>query len=164
MQEPMGKTAVYPGTFDPITFGHIDIIKRASRIFDRLTVAIVDNSSKDLLFNTEERKSFILEGVRDVKNVQVESFNTLLTDYIRKTDTFIVIRGLRAVSDFEYEFQMALMNRTLNSEIETIFMMPSEQFTFLSSSIVKEIAAYGGDVKGLVPDIVRNALIKKYKN
>lgn len=160
----MEKTAVYPGTFDPITFGHIDIIKRASRIFDKLIVSVVDNSHKGLLFNVEERKAFIREGVADINNVVVESFNTLLTDYVKKLDTFIVIRGLRAVSDFEYEFQLALMNRTLSSEIETIFMMPSEQYTFLSSSIVKEIAVYGGDVKGLVPDIVRDALIDKYKN
>jgi pantetheine-phosphate adenylyltransferase len=160
----MEKTAVYPGTFDPITFGHIDIIKRASRIFDKLIVSVVDNSNKDLLFNVEERKTFIREGTADIKNVLVESFNTLLTEYVKKFDTFIVIRGLRAVSDFEYEFQLALMNRTLSSEIETIFMMPSQQYTFLSSSIVKEIAVYGGDVKGLVPDIVRDALIDKYKN
>ena len=121
----MEKTAVYPGTFDPITFGHIDIIKRASRIFDKLIVSVVDNSNKDLLFNVEERKTFIREGTADIKNVLVESFNTLLTEYVKKFDTFIVIRGLRAVSDFEYEFQLALMNRTLSSEIETIFMMPS---------------------------------------
>lgn len=159
----MKKIAVYPGTFDPITFGHIDIIKRASKIFDKLIVAVVDNPKKDFLFTIKERKTFVKEGVKDIDNVLVKSFNTLLTDYVKKIKTNIVIRGLRAISDFEYEFQMALMNRALNNEIETVFMMPSKQFTFLSSSIVREIAAYGGDVKGLIPDIVRDALIKKFK-
>lgn len=159
----MKKTAVYPGTFDPITFGHVDIIARASRIFERLIVAVVDNAKKDFLFSVEEREAFAKEAVKGIENVEVQTFKSLLTDYVRTIDTFIVVRGLRAISDFEYEFQMALMNRSLNNEIETIFLMPSEQYTFLSSSIVREIAAYGGDVKGLVPDIVRDALLKRYK-
>ena len=110
-----------------------------------------------------EREAFAKEAVKGIKNVEVQTFRSLLTDYVKTVDTFIVVRGLRAISDFEYEFQMALMNRTLDDEVETIFLMPSEKYTFLSSSIVREIAAYGGDVKGLVPDIVRDALLKRHK-
>ncbi|NVM02821.1 MAG: pantetheine-phosphate adenylyltransferase [Candidatus Helarchaeota archaeon] len=157
------RTAVYPGTFDPITNGHVDIIKRALNIFDKVIVAVSVDSAKNSLFTVEERIKMIREAVKDIQRVEVDSFRGLLVDYAKKMNAVAVIRGLRAVSDFEYEFQMALTNRHLNENIETVFLMPSEKYTYLNSSIVKELASLGGDITYFVPEIVKEELMKKIK-
>lgn len=159
----MKRTAIYPGTFDPITNGHIDLIKRGLRIFDEVIVAITTAQKKQPLFTIQERLKLITGAVRDFKNVRAEAFDGLLIEYVKERKGIAVIRGLRAVSDFEYELQMALMNRKLDLEIETVFMMPSEEYTFLTSTIIKEVASFGGSVKGLVPDIVEKALKEKFR-
>ena len=143
--------AVYPGSFDPPTNGHIDIIGRAAKIFPEVVVAITHNYNKNHMFTLEERLSMMKESVRSIKNVKVTSFSGLLVDYLNEIDSFCIVRGLRALSDFEYEFQMALMNRKLNSKIETIFLMPDQEYTFLSSSMIREIAALNGNFKKFVP-------------
>ncbi len=152
--------AVYPGSFDPPTNGHIDIISRASVIFPKVIVAITHNQNKEHLFSLEERVEMMKQSTSSLKNVQIDSFSGLLVDYLDNIGSFVVVRGLRALSDFEYEFQMALMNRTLNRKIETVFLMPAQEYTFLSSSMVREIAVLNGDFKKLVPD----AVYKKLKN
>ena len=156
------RRALYPGTFDPVTNGHLDIIARASKLFDELIVSVAESPQKAVLFNLEDRLRFMKEGCQGIRNVRVESFSSLLVEYAREVGTRIIIRGLRAVSDFEYEFQMALMNHTIDPEVETLFMAPSESYTFLSSRIVKEVAAYGGKIEGLVPPIVQQALEQKF--
>jgi pantetheine-phosphate adenylyltransferase len=157
------RLAVYPGTFDPITNGHLDLIERGLRIFDEIIIAVAPNPKKQPLFTLEERLRLIRESVKDCKKVRIEAFNGLLVDYVKDKNGVAIIRGLRAVSDFEYELQMALMNRRLDMNIETVFMMPSEEFSFLTSTIVKEVASFRGSVKGLVPDVVENALNDKFK-
>ena len=159
----MKRIAIYPGTFDPITNGHIDLIKRGLRIFDEVIVAITTAQKKQPLFPIQERLKLITGAVRNFKNVRAEAFDGLLIEYVKARKGIAVIRGLRAVSDFEYELQMALMNRKLDLEIETVFMMPSEEYTFLTSTIIKEVASFGGSVKGLVPDIVEKALKEKFR-
>lgn len=154
--------AIYPGTFDPITNGHLDLVKRGLRIFDKIIIAVAPHPKKLPLLSLEERIVLIKKAIKDYKNVEVEAFNGLLIDYVRQKGGNVVIRGLRAVSDFEYEMQMALMNRRLDMKIETVFMMPSEEFSYLTSTIVKEIASYGGSVKGLVPEAVEKALREKF--
>ncbi len=154
MENQMKHIAVYPGTFDPVTNGHIDLIERSLRIFDEVIVAVAENPKKHPLFGLEERIAMLRDATARYGKVKIEGFNTLLVDYVKAKKAAAIIRGLRAVSDFEYEMQMALMNRKLDSSIETVFMMPSEEYAYLTSTIVKEIAAYGGDVKGLVPDVV----------
>ncbi|MBF8251198.1 MAG: Phosphopantetheine adenylyltransferase [Deltaproteobacteria bacterium] len=150
----MSKTAIYPGTFDPITNGHIDIIERGLAIFDRLIIAVALNPKKAPLFNIEERIEMIEESLGRHPKVSVETFSGLLVEEAERRKARVILRGLRAVSDFEYEFQMALMNRNLNDKIETVFMMTGEAYSYLSSSVVKEIASLGGTVDGLVPNIV----------
>lgn len=159
----MKRTAIYPGTFDPITNGHIYMIERSLKMFDGVTVAVAMNPLKKTLFDVEERVAMTREAVKGFDNIDVEAFDGLLVDFARLKRATAIIRGLRAVSDFEYELQMALMNRKLNNELETIFMMPSLRYIFLSSSIVKEAASYGGTVTGLVPEVVEKALKKKFK-
>ncbi len=154
----MKRTAICPGTFDPVTNGHIDIVKRSLRIFDEVVVAVATNPRKRPLFDIEKRLSLVRDSVRDLSEVRVESFDGLLVDYVRRTGGAAIVRGLRAVSDFEYELQMALMNRRLDAGIETVFMMPNEEYSFLTSTIVKEIASFGGSVRGLVPPVVEEAL------
>ncbi|HZI92896.1 MAG TPA: pantetheine-phosphate adenylyltransferase [Patescibacteria group bacterium] len=153
--------AVYPGTFDPITNGHLDLIQRGSRLFDLVIVAILGNPEKAPLFTVEERARLIRESVLTLPNVRVETFEGLLVDYVRSRGAQVIVRGLRAVSDFEYEFQMALMNRRLDTEVETVFMMPAEAYSYLSSRLVKEVAALGGDVSGLVPPPAGAAIVKR---
>jgi len=155
------KTAIYPGTFDPITYGHLDVIERACEIFDNVIVMVARNSSKTPLFDADERVKMIKEVVQKFKNVSVESFDGLLVNYARKKKATAIVRGLRAVSDFEYEFQMALTNRKLAKEITTVFLMPHEKYTYLNSSIVREIAMMGGDVSEFVPAGVKKALARK---
>jgi len=155
------RIAVYPGTFDPITNGHLDLIERGSRLFDRVIVAILGNPDKTPLFSVQERESLIKEAIASMSNVTVETFNGLLVEYVRSRGAHAIVRGLRAVSDFEYEFQMALMNRRLDQDVETIFMMPSEAYSYLSSRLVKEVASLGGDVSGLVPPHVARAITKR---
>lgn len=157
----MGRIAVYPGTFDPVTNGHIDLIERSLRIFDQVIVAVAANPKKNLLFSIEERVAMIREATSHFRNVTIEGFDVLLMDYTKQKKAVGIVRGLRAVSDFEYELQMALMNRRLNTHVETVFMMPSEEYSYLTSSIVKEVASYGGDVSGLVPEGVVSRLKKK---
>ena len=154
--------AVYPGSFDPITNGHVDIILRGAKLFPRILVAVLDNPKKATLFSTGERVKFIREIFKDLPQIEVESFGGLLADFTQARGARAVIRGLRAVSDFEYELQMALMNQQLNPELETLFMMPSARFTFLSSSLVKEVFALGGSVRGLVPETVEQKLREKF--
>ncbi|MCM8830105.1 MAG: pantetheine-phosphate adenylyltransferase [Candidatus Omnitrophica bacterium] len=156
------KIAVYPGSFDPITNGHIDVIKRSLIFVDKVVVAVSDYSRKNLLFTKEERINLIKTVYHGNKRVEVDSFSGLLVDYLKTRDIELIIRGLRAVSDFEYEFQMALVNRKLNRNIETVFIMPGEEFFFISSSIVKEIASLKGDVSEMVPEVVVKALRKKF--
>ncbi len=159
----MTKRAVFPGTFDPITYGHIDLIKRASKIFDEIIVAVVDNSSKVTLFGLKERLDIVRRATKNIKNVKVESFDGLVIDYVKKKKTNVIIRGLRMISDFEYEFQMALTNRKLSSNIETIFMMPSENYSYFSSRLLKEAATLGADLKGFIPSFVIKKLNSKLK-
>lgn len=155
-------TAIYPGTFDPITFGHIDILERAISLFDRVIVAIAQNPTKKPLFTIEERKEMIIQSTGHLANVEVDAFEGLLVDYARLRQARAIIRGLRAVSDFEYELQMALMNRKLNEEVVTVFLMPHEQYVYLNSTIVKEVASFGGDVSHLVPEVVLRKLNEKF--
>ncbi len=154
--------AIYPGTFDPITNGHLDLVKRGKRIFGEIIIAVAPNPKKQPLFTIEERLRLISESIAGMEDVTVEAFNGLLVDYVRSRKAIAIIRGLRAVSDFEYELQIALMNRRLDSEIETVFMMPSEEYSFLTSSLVKEVSSFGGSVKGLVPEVVERALREKF--
>ncbi len=156
------KIAIYPGTFDPITNGHISIIKRGLEIFDKLIVAILINKRKRPLFSVEERLYMIKEATKDLKNVEVDSFEGLLVDYAVKKGAKAIIRGLRATLDFEFEFQMALMNRKLNSSIQSVFLMTDYKWLYVSSSIIKEVASFGGDIRGLVPEIVYKKLKEKF--
>ncbi|EOE5453609.1 pantetheine-phosphate adenylyltransferase [Listeria monocytogenes] len=157
------KIAVIPGTFDPITNGHLDIIERAAKIFDVLYVSVLNNSSKKPLFTIEERMEMIRQVTAHLPNVQVESASGLTVDYAATRGATAIVRGLRAVSDFEYEMQIASMNRTLNSDIETFFVMTNTKYSFLSSSMVKEVAQYQGDISELVPEIVNKAVQAKFK-
>jgi pantetheine-phosphate adenylyltransferase len=159
----MENKAVYPGSFDPITNGHVDIIRRGLKIFDKILVAVLENPKKSALFTTKERVEMIEEEFGDEKNVEVKVFHGLLVEFAKKNDAKIVIRGLRAISDFEYEFQMALMNRKLNPEIETFFMMPSVDYTFLSSMLVKEVYMLGGGLLDLLPQHVEKKMRGKFK-
>ena len=153
--------ALYPGTFDPITNGHLDIIQRASHVFDHLTIAVAEAYHKKAMFSLDQRKQFVEESIADLNNVDVETFSGLLADEVKNLAVNVVIRGLRAVSDFEYELSLALMNRKLNPDFETVFLMPSGRYIYLHSSMVREIADLGGDVSGLVPQPVLDALKKK---
>lgn len=155
------KIAIYPGSFDPVTNGHLDIIKRASVIFDKIIVSALYNSSKSYAFTTEERVELIKRVTGDIPNVEVDSFDGLLINYMKQKEANIIIKGLRAVSDFEYEFQMALMNNKLEPTVETLFMMTSDKYSFLSSSVVKEVARYNGSLNGLVPDEIMADIYKK---
>jgi pantetheine-phosphate adenylyltransferase len=155
--------AIYPGTFDPITNGHVDLVKRCLEIFDEVVVSVAPSAKKSPLFSVEERVAMAKEATSGLSGVEVEVFEGLLVDHVVKMGGGVVIRGLRAVSDFEYEMQMALMNRRLSSRVETVFMMPSEEYSYLTSTVVKEVAAYGGDVTGLVPDCVLHRLRDKFK-
>ena len=155
------KLAVYPGTFDPITHGHISIINRALKIFDKLNIAILHNPQKQPLFSLDERIFMIKDVLKDKSNIEVESFDGLLVDYVLKKKTNVIIKGLRALSDFEYEFQMAIMNRKLNRDIQSVFLMTDYKWFYISSTIVKEAARFGGDISGLVPPIVCRKLKEK---
>lgn len=158
------KTALYPGTFDPITNGHIDIIERASRLFDRIIVTVARNPAKSPLLTAEERVFLIQQVLAEIETkatLLVETFEGLIVDFAKKHKASAIIRGLRAVSDFEYEFQMALMNRRLNQDVSTVFLMPHERYTYLNSTIVKEVASFGGDISNFVPHVVEMKLKKK---
>jgi len=158
------KTAVYPGSFDPLTFGHLDVIERSARLFDRVIVAILTNPQKAALFTVDERIGLIKEVLKPrLPNVEVDVFHGLLVDYANKKKAQVIVRGIRAISDYEYEFQMALMNRRLAPDLETVFMVPAENYSYLSSRLVKEIAELGGSVTGLVPDIVEERLKQRFK-
>ncbi len=149
---------IYPGTFDPITYGHIDVLKRAAKLFDRVTVAIAENVGKEPLFTSEHRKQMAEASITDLDNVSVTIFGGLLVDFAVEQQAHAIIRGLRALSDFEFEFNMALMNRHLKPELETIFVMPNEQFSYTSSTLVKQVARFGGDISHFVPPVVVEAL------
>ena len=160
----MKKIAVYPGSFDPITNGHVDIIKRGLRMFDELIILIAYNRNKKTLFSVEERQAMIQEVIKDCKNVRVDCSDGLLVDFVKDSGANVILRGLRALSDFEYEFQLALINRRLNREIETVFLMTGYKWFYTSSTIIKEAASLGGSVKGLVPEIVNLKLTEKFNN
>jgi pantetheine-phosphate adenylyltransferase len=155
------RTVIYPGSFDPLTNGHLDVIQRAARLFDRVIVAVARSESKHPLFTLDERLEMVARAIKTLPHVEADAFDGLLIEYVKRRSAQAVIRGLRAVSDFEFEFQLALMNRKLDESIETIFMMPKDTYTFLSSRIVKEIASLGGDVSAFVPAHVRRALSGK---
>ena len=159
----MGKVAIYPGSFDPITYGHIDIIERGLEIFDKVIVAIAENEEKRPLFSVEDRLRMVKSCFKDTPSVIVDSFKGLLVNYVGKTNAKVILRGLRATSDFEYEFHMASMNRSLNTQLDTLFMMTSKDYFFVSSRTIKEVARLGGAVEGLVPDLVVRRLKEKFK-
>ncbi|HQP10065.1 MAG TPA: pantetheine-phosphate adenylyltransferase [Candidatus Omnitrophota bacterium] len=157
----MSRSAIYPGSFDPITYGHIDLIKRASHAFDEIIVAVAEKTNKNTLFSTKERLEMVKEVAGNIPNVRIESFSGLVIDYARKKNIRVLIRGLRMISDFEYELQMALTNRRLDDTIETVFLMPSEGFSFLSSKLIKEVASLDADISSFVPDSIADKLRKK---
>jgi pantetheine-phosphate adenylyltransferase len=156
------RTVVYPGSFDPLTNGHLDVVQRAAKLFDRVIMAVARNEGKQPTFTLQERVTLVGQSVAHLPNVKADAFDGLLVDYVKGQGAQAIIRGLRAVSDFEFEFQLALMNRKLSEDIETIFMMPKDTYTFLSSRIVKEIARHGGDISAFVPDCVQAALRQKF--
>lgn len=158
----MKKIAVYPGSFDPITNGHVDIIKRGLRMFDEIIVLIAYNANKKMLFSVDERLEMIREVIKDCNNTRVESFDGLLVDFVKNAGANVILRGLRALSDFEYEFQLALINRRLSRDIETVFLMTGFRWFYTSSTIINEAASLGGSVKGLVPEVVNQRLMEKY--
>lgn len=157
------RRAVYPGSFDPVTFGHLDIIERSSKMVDELVVGVLHNSAKNSLFSLDERVSMIREMTKDLPNVKVESFDGLLVDYMDKIDANIIIRGLRAVTDFEYELQLAQINHVQNERVETVFLITNLKYSYLSSTVVKEIASYGGDISKFVPKQLIDRIYAKYK-
>ena len=157
----MKRLAVYPGTFDPVTLGHLDVIRRAAKVFDHLVVAVAEVSRKKTWFDVDERLRLVQSATRGMRNVSVECFSGLLMNYVRKRGSHTVVRGLRAFTDFEYEFQMALTNRKLSPDIETVFLMTSESHSYISSTMVREVAELGGDTSTLVPPAVQRALMKK---
>ena len=157
----MSRSAIYPGSFDPITFGHLDLIKRATDVFDDVIVAVAQNTQKDTLFSIEERVEMVKESTGDIKKVRVESFEGLIIDYAHSKNVSVLIRGVRMVSDFEYELQMALTNRRLDESIETVFLMPSEGYSFLSSTLIKEVVSLGADVSSFVPQSIATKLKEK---
>ncbi len=161
--EPMEKVAIYPGSFDPITYGHIDIVERGLEIFDKVIIAVATNMEKSSLFTVDERLTIIRTLFRDTPNVIVDSFKGLLVEYVAKTNAKVLLRGLRATSDFEYEFHMASMNRSLDPRLDTLFMMTSKDYFFVSSRTIKEVARLGGAVEGLVPNLVARRLKQKFK-
>ncbi len=160
----MKKTAIYPGTFDPITNGHIDIIQRASVLFDRVIVAVAINAHKQPVFSAEERMDMIRTVCKDIPRLKIDQVDCLIVDYAAKMKAHAIIRGLRAVSDFEYELQMALVNRKLDEDLITVFLMPHEKYSYLNSSIVRELAQFGGDIKCFVPEYVREKLLEKVRH
>lgn len=157
------KKVIYPGTFDPVTNGHIDVIKRATELFDSVVVTVAVNTSKTPLFSTEERLEMLKESLKDFKKVEIDSFEGLVVEHAHRVGAVGIIRGLRAVSDFEYEFQMALMNRKLDSEIKTVFLMPHEKYTYLNSSLIRNLAELNADISEFVPESVLDALKTKFK-
>jgi pantetheine-phosphate adenylyltransferase len=159
----MATLAVYPGSFDPLTNGHVDIISRGARLFDRIVIAILVNAEKAPLFTMAERVEIARAVFQHLPNVEVDTFEGLLVDYVERRQAQVIVRGLRAVSDFEFEFQMALMNQRLNENIQTVFMMPAEQYTYISSRLIKEVFSLGGRVEGLVPTLVETRLRDKVK-
>jgi pantetheine-phosphate adenylyltransferase len=158
------RIAIYPGSFDPLTNGHLDVIERAVKLFDRVIVAVARNESKQPLFTLDERLEMVRNSIAHLPNVEADSFHGLLVEYVESRSAQAIVRGLRAISDFEFEFQLALMNRKLNERVETIFMMPKDTYTFLSSRIIKEIARFGGDVSTFVPPHVQVALASRLKH
>lgn len=158
----MNRLAIYPGSFDPITNGHLDIIKRGLRLFDKIIVAILINPAKNPLFDVAERIDMLKESLKDLPNIEVDTFSGLLVDYAAKKKAHAILRGMRAVSDFEYEFQLALMNRRLNRNVETVFLMTGLQWIFTSSSIIKEAASFGGEIDHMVPPVVLRKLKEKF--
>ncbi len=154
------KKAVYPGTFDPVTYGHLDVIKRGSKIFDELIVAVGHNPFKKPVFTVKERMDMLSKNTNKIQNIRIDSFEGMLTDYMKKVQTNIILRGIRTLSDFEYEFQRALTNRVLNTELETVFIMTSQEYSFLNSSLIKEAVSLGGDISRFVPSDVENYSVK----
>jgi pantetheine-phosphate adenylyltransferase len=158
----MKTTAIYPGTFDPVTYGHLDVLDRASLLFNKVIISVAASSAKNTLFSVEERMELLRKVVKG-RNIEVDSFNNLLIQYAKDKKANVIIRGLRAVSDFEYEFQMALTNRKIEDEVTTVFLMPNEKYTYLNSTLVREIAKFHGDVSAFVPPVIRKALEKKFR-
>ena len=158
----MPKVAIYPGSFDPVTNGHIDIVKRGLKLFDKIIVSILHNPSKEYLFTLEEREDMLKDSLKKLKNIEIDNFDGLLVDYAASRKAHAILRGLRAMSDFEYEFQMALMNRRLNREVQTVFLMTGLRWIFTSSSIIKEAIQFGGNIEGMVPPLVQKKLMKKF--
>jgi pantetheine-phosphate adenylyltransferase len=158
----MGRRAVYPGSFDPVTNGHIDLIQRSSALFDTVVVALLKNTEKTPLFSLEERTEMLAEAIKGIGNVTIACFAGLLVDFVEQIEASVIVRGIRAISDYEYELQMALMNRRLSNKVETVFMLPAESYSYLSSRLVKEIAQHGGSIRGLVPAEVEKRLSSKF--